>query len=109
MYETERDAEGKATRMPWVGSRVFTALTVQQPWAWLIVKGYKPIENRTWRTDFRGRLVIHAGKTFDTAGYLAAGSDPAGNDRQTVAGAVRLPARWLRGTGAAGGLRAGAR
>ncbi|OLN31307.1 hypothetical protein DVDV_0095 [Desulfovibrio sp. DV] len=24
------------------------ALSVQQPWAWLIVNGFKPLENRTW-------------------------------------------------------------
>lgn len=35
-------------------------LTVKQPWAILIVQGIKPIENRTWRTNFRGRVLIHA-------------------------------------------------
>lgn len=37
-------------------------LSVRQPWAWLIVNGFKPIENRTWRTRFRGRILIHAGR-----------------------------------------------
>lgn len=37
------------------------ALSVHQPWAWLIVNGYKDVENRTWRTTFRGRIYIHAG------------------------------------------------
>ena len=37
------------------------ALSVRQPWAWLIVNGYKDIENRTWRTSHRGPLLIHAG------------------------------------------------
>ena len=37
------------------------ALTICQPWAWAIVHGAKRIENRTWRTGFRGRLAIHAG------------------------------------------------
>ena len=37
------------------------ALSVRQPWAWLIVNGYKNIENRTWRTHYRGPLLIHAG------------------------------------------------
>lgn len=41
------------------------ALSIQQPWAWLIVNGHKDIENRTWRTDRRGRVLIHAGKSFD--------------------------------------------
>jgi hypothetical protein len=41
------------------------AISVRQPWAWLIVHGGKDIENRTWRTNFRGRVYIHAGKEFD--------------------------------------------
>jgi|InoplaM2AM_1038554.scaffolds.fasta_scaffold00122_3 hypothetical protein len=40
-------------------------LSIRQPWAWLIVNGHKPIENRDWSTDWRGELLIHAGKTFD--------------------------------------------
>lgn len=36
------------------------ALTVRQPWAWLIVNGYKPVENRTWATTYRGPVLIHA-------------------------------------------------
>lgn len=30
--------------------RLPLALSVQQPWAWLIVWGLKPVENRTWPT-----------------------------------------------------------
>ncbi len=45
------------------------ALSVQQPWAWLIVHGYKPVENRDWATKVRGTVGIHAGKTFDREGY----------------------------------------
>lgn len=37
------------------------ALTVRQPWAHLIAVGIKKIENRTWQTNFRGVLYIHAG------------------------------------------------
>jgi hypothetical protein len=36
------------------------ALSLRQPWAWLVVNGYKDIENRSWRTDHRGPLLIHA-------------------------------------------------
>jgi hypothetical protein len=39
-----------------------TALSIRQPWAWLIANGFKDIENRTWMTNFRGRIWIHAGK-----------------------------------------------
>lgn len=45
------------------------ALSVNQPWAWVIVNGYKPVENRDWETKFRGEVLIHAGKKFDDAGY----------------------------------------
>lgn len=45
------------------------ALSIRQPWAWLIVHGYKDIENRDWPTHFRGRFLIHAGKTMRRADY----------------------------------------
>ncbi|MDM8540249.1 ASCH domain-containing protein [Desulfococcaceae bacterium HSG9] len=45
------------------------ALSVRQPWAWLIVHGYKDIENRTWKTAFRGRFLVQAGLKFDYQGY----------------------------------------
>ena len=41
------------------------AVSIQQPWAWLIVNGHKDIENRDWRTRFRGPVAIHAGKKVD--------------------------------------------
>ena len=36
-------------------------LSVCQPWAWLLVNGYKDVENRSWRTSHRGPLLIHSG------------------------------------------------
>jgi len=45
------------------------ALSIRQPWAWLIVKGYKDIENRKWSTTFKGKFLIHTGKSFDDEGY----------------------------------------
>lgn len=41
------------------------ALSIMQPWAWLIVNGHKDIENRDWPTKFRGPVAIHAGKKLD--------------------------------------------
>ena len=38
---------------------------MHQPWADLIVWGVKDVENRTWPTPFRGRLLIHAGRRVD--------------------------------------------
>ena len=45
------------------------AISIRQPWAWLIVNGYKPVENRDWKTTYRGHCLIHAGKMIDRAGY----------------------------------------
>lgn len=36
------------------------ALSVRQPWASLIAWGEKTVEVRTWRTPYRGPLLIHA-------------------------------------------------
>lgn len=41
------------------------ALSIKQPWAWLVARGWKNVENRTWRTSFRGRFLIHAAKRID--------------------------------------------
>ena len=40
-------------------------LSVRQPWAWAICAGFKPVENRTWWTKVRGRILIHAGVRWD--------------------------------------------
>lgn len=37
------------------------ALTIRNPWAWAIINGHKDVENRSWQTDYRGQLYIHAG------------------------------------------------
>jgi len=36
------------------------AISIKQPYASLIAHGIKDIENRTWRTNFLGRVYIHA-------------------------------------------------
>lgn len=46
-------------------------LSIRQPWAWLIVNGHKDIENRTWKTHFRGKVLVHAGKKWDEDVTLA--------------------------------------
>lgn len=46
------------------------ALSIRQPWAWLIANGHKWIENRSWRTSFRGPFWIHASQTYDRPGEL---------------------------------------
>lgn len=56
------------------------ALSIMQPWAWLIVNGHKDIENRSWATKYRGPVLIHAGKRMDAHALAAMrlGSHPAG-------------------------------
>lgn len=50
-------------------SETITVLSVRQPWATLIVRGLKPIENRSWYTKYRGRLYIHASKKLSRADF----------------------------------------
>lgn len=44
--------------------KTLPCLSIRQPWAWLCAHGHKDVENRTWQTAFRGRFLIHAGKTL---------------------------------------------
>lgn len=37
-------------------------ITIKQPFASLIAAGLKEYEFRTWRTKYRGEILIHAGK-----------------------------------------------
>lgn len=34
-------------------------LSIRQPWASLIIENIKDIENRTWKTKFRGTVLVH--------------------------------------------------
>ena len=40
-------------------------ITVKQPFATLIAEGLKEYEFRTWKTKYRGEILIHAGKGID--------------------------------------------
>lgn len=41
------------------------ALTIKQSWADHIAYGLKSTENRTWKTSYRGPVLIHAGAALD--------------------------------------------
>lgn len=45
------------------------AITVWQPWATLLATGQKHNETRSWKTSYRGEILIHAAKT-DHSGIL---------------------------------------
>ena len=36
-------------------------LTIKEPWASLIIEEYKKYEFRSWKTKYRGKILIHAG------------------------------------------------
>jgi len=43
------------------------ALSVRQPWAHAILRGGKNIENRSWPTELRGTIALHAARSMDAA------------------------------------------
>lgn len=40
-------------------------LTIKQPWATLIIEKHKKYEFRSWKTNYRGKILIHAGLSID--------------------------------------------
>lgn len=40
-------------------------LTLRQPWATLVAEGIKKYEFRSWKTKYRGKVLIHAGAGID--------------------------------------------
>lgn len=40
-------------------------LTLKQPWATLVAEGIKKYEFRSWKTNYRGKILIHAGTGID--------------------------------------------
>ena len=71
-------------------------LSIRQPWAWAIVAGFKPVENRTWKTGYRGPLLIHAGlredvEDIDLCLSFVLGTHPKGSlDREALRQRYRL-------------------
>lgn len=45
-------------------------LTIREPWASLIVNGYKKYEFRSWKTNYRGKILIHAGLSLENDNAL---------------------------------------
>jgi len=45
------------------------ALSIRQPWAYLIIHAAKDVENRNWSTRVRGCVLIHAAKTMSRNDY----------------------------------------
>ena len=66
------------------------ALSIRQPWAWLIAHGYKDIENRTWHTNFKGNFYIHSPLKVDDLAYeiFKATNIPVPNIEQLKTGGI---------------------
>ncbi len=47
------------------GVNFVKVLTIKEPWASLIINGYKKYEFRSWKTNYRGKILIHAGLSTD--------------------------------------------
>ena len=45
------------------------ALSIRLPWAWMILHSGKNVENRNWRTHYRGRFLVHAAKGMTRQEY----------------------------------------
>ena len=53
-------------------------ITIKQPFATLIAEGLKRYEFRTWKTKYRGDILIHAGKSVDKKAMKKFASYPTG-------------------------------
>jgi hypothetical protein len=83
------------------------ALTVKNPWAWAIINAGKDIENRSWRTLYRGPLAIHAAASPRTDAQLPRGvprPDPEDLVDAAILGVVdlidvveRSKSKWFQG------------
>lgn len=85
------------------------ALSIRQPWAWSIVTVGKDIENRCWRTKYRGDFLIHAAKGctraeyFDAAEFMLDAVDEKYRGvgivmpkwKEIDRGGVLMPGQWL--------------
>ena len=65
------------------------AITIRQPWAELIVRGAKDVENRSWRTNHRGPLLIHAGAQAYRKSFARHGV-PDDAERSAIIGIVEV-------------------
>lgn len=82
-------------------------LSVMQPWAWLIVRGYpgprgrryKDVENRRYRTSYRGPLYIHASQTYDVSAleYIECFAPEAAREVAVHKAAIMAQRGWVIG------------
>lgn len=68
------------------------AITVIQPWASLLATGKKSIETRSWKTNYRGEILIHAGMKDPIFGIFMMSEDA----REQMGIALELPEIYNR-------------
>lgn len=79
-------------------------LSIRQPWAYLIANGGKDIENRTWRTKYRGPFLIHASLALGREGCRAHKLRPEDLETASIVGMAEIvdcvthyPSKWFQG------------
>lgn len=79
-------------------------LSIRQPWAYLITRGPKDIENRNWPTKYRGPVLIHASLHLDRQACIEHGVEPAELQTGGVVGiadivdcVTRHRSKWFQG------------
>ena len=48
-----------------MGKTNMKVLTIKEPWATLIIEGYKKFEFRSWKTNYRGKILIHSSANLE--------------------------------------------
>ena len=78
----------ESTKQKAKSTKPFRVLSVQQPYAELIVRGDKRVENRVWSTQWRGPILIHASNTPRSAAEYREYRVEAGVPRGELVGIV---------------------
>ena len=71
-------------------------LTLHQPWASLLMSGAKLFETRSWKTSYRGSILLHASKK-DPRWFLQShpGFTKTANQALVDAGVLDYKCKWL--------------
>jgi hypothetical protein len=76
-------------------------ISIRQPWASAIVILGKDVENRSWPTRFRGRILVQASRKIDLKACEELGIDPASLVTGAIVGSVEIsgcqrnfPSKW---------------
>jgi hypothetical protein len=57
----KRDAQNQQ----WSTARFMRVLSIQQPWAHLVIRGVKLLEHRSWPSTHTGRIAVHASTNLE--------------------------------------------